>query len=127
MDKLEKMIELSAQRKQLHAEELPPIELYIDQLISLISQRFESADDSSEERRLSKMMVNNYSKAGLLGPMKGKRYSREHIVRLLAVCAMKGTLSINEIKNVLDRLYSDPDFGAGELFGYYEKGLMSQK
>ena len=52
MDKLEKMIDLSAQRKQLHAEELPPIELYIDQLISLISQRFESADDSSEERRL---------------------------------------------------------------------------
>ncbi len=127
MDRLENMIALSTSKSCIHTEELPPIDLYIDQVLTLISQRAEKESLFSDERPLSKMMVNNYSKAGVIRPIKGKKYSREHIVQLLTVCSLKVTLSINEIKAVLDNLYSDEDFGAGELFGCYEKGLMAQR
>ena len=48
-------------------------------------------------------------------------------MRLLTVCAMKSTLSISDIKAVFDNLYSDEDFGIGEMFGCYEKGIMAQQ
>jgi hypothetical protein len=50
-------------------------------------------------------MINNYSKDGLIMPVKGKKYTKEQIVQMLLVYSLKNTLSMTEIKRVLVDLY----------------------
>ncbi len=47
-------------------------------------------------------MVNNYVKQGLLPPTVKKRYSREHVARLIEICIAKQVHSITEISRLLD-------------------------
>jgi hypothetical protein len=46
-------------------------------------------------------MVNNYSKEGLFPRAAGKKYTREHLAYLTAVCALKQVLSVREMKLLL--------------------------
>lgn len=125
-DKMNELIKTSFNKTGVHTDDLPSIDLYMDQVITLIEQCSQKNDRLPDEKPLTKMMVNNYSKAGLISPIRGKKYSREHIVQMLTIYALKGTLSIGEIKSVLDSLYAQEDFGSAELSGCYEKGLMMQ-
>lgn len=83
------------------AEQIPPLSLYMDQILSLFST------GSQEEQSLTKAMVNNYSKEKILRPIKGKKYSREQILQLLLICRMKSVLSMDEIKQVMTALMDE--------------------
>lgn len=120
-------IDTSLQKAAIHVADLPALELYIDQVITLIEQGYAANRRNPEEKPLTKMMINNYSKAGLVRPIKGKKYAREHIVQMLVIYALKGTLSIGEIKNVLDALYAQPEFDSTALFSSYEHALDRQE
>ena len=117
----------SVEKEAIHVDALPTLDLYIDQVITLIEQGYASNKRTPDEKLLTKMMVNNYSKAGLVRPIKGKKYSRAHIVQMLIIYALKSTLSIGEIKQVLDALYSVPDFDGTALFSCYENALSLQE
>ena len=78
--------------------DVPAIDLYLDQILSLIAEKAAASTSRYRERALTKTMVNNYSKDGLLSPINGKKYSRTQIIEILLVYAMKSTLSIDEIK-----------------------------
>ncbi|MEG2054425.1 MAG: DUF1836 domain-containing protein, partial [Oscillospiraceae bacterium] len=60
------------------------------------NKRFET------DKLLTKTMINNYSKEGLIKPIHGKKYSKEHITQMLLIYQLKGTLSIQEIKAFFD-------------------------
>lgn len=120
---LKSMAQQVLQQPALHSEALPALDLYMDQVVTLL----QDAQPWPEQKPLTKAMVNNYSKAGLLSPVKGKKYRREQVVQLLAVTALKGTLSMDEIKQALDVLYADPDFDGAALAGCYEHGLMQRE
>lgn len=120
-------LDSSLQKTAIHVSDLPALELYIDQVITLIEQGYAANRRAPEEKPLTKMMINNYSKAGLVRPIKGKRYAKEHIVQMLIIYALKGTLSMNDIKNVLDTLYAQPEFDAAALFDSYENALEKQE
>ncbi len=119
-------LDTALQKAALHVADLPALELYIDQVITLIEQGYASNRRGPEEKPLTKMMINNYSKAGLVRPTKGKRYTKAHIVQMLIIYALKGTLSISDIKNVLDTLYDQPGFDSAALFDGYESALAQQ-
>lgn len=90
----------------LESSEIPSIDLYLDQIISLIAGKNRSASECYSERNLTKMMVNNYAKGGLIDPPNGKKYSRSHIVQMLLVNRLKSSLSMSEIKQFLDGVKS---------------------
>lgn len=119
-------MEPSLQKTVIHVSDLPALELYIDQVITLIEQGYAANRQTPEEKPLTKMMINNYSKAGLVRPIKGKKYAREHIVQMLIIYALKGTLSMGEIKDVLDTLYTLPGFDSAALFDTYENAMDKQ-
>ncbi|WMJ85080.1 DUF1836 domain-containing protein [Oscillospiraceae bacterium LTW-04] len=118
--------DISFRKAVIHVSDLPSLELYIDQVITLIDQGYATNKRTTEEKPLTKMMINNYSKAGLVRPIKGKKYAKEHIVQMLIIYALKGTLSIGEIKDVLDGLYAQPGFESAALFESYENALDKQ-
>lgn len=81
--------------------ELPDIELYMDQVITLMSKYFGGLS-SSEEPLLTSSMINNYVKNGIIPPPVKKKYSRTHLFRLIVICIMKSVLPINDIAALMD-------------------------
>ena len=77
--------------------ELPSIELYIDQVLSYIEGIFSPLGMSEIEKPLTASMVNNYVKQGAVPPTVKKRYSREHIAYLIIVALAKQIFTIDEI------------------------------
>ncbi len=74
---------------------IPDIDLYMDQVISYMSRQHIGLAPEGDEN-LTSAMINNYIKSGLLPRAKGKRYSREHIGYLTAICLLKQVLSVSE-------------------------------
>ena len=103
----------------LHPREIPSIDLYLDQITSLADEKRKEGSPRVADRALTKTMINNYSKDGLLSPIKGKKYSKEQILQMLLVYEMQHTLSIGEIKRVLQNVYALPDYDAATLERIY--------
>ncbi len=101
--------------------DVPSIDLYLDQILNLIAEKTAASAPRYRERALTKTMVNNYSKDGLLSPINGKKYSRMQIIEILLVYAMKSTLSIDEIKWTLMGVRERLD--ANEMIGAYHRFL----
>ncbi len=85
-------------------EELPDIELYMDQVVALLNKNFKLL--SNEETFLTPSMINNYVKFGLIPAPNGKRYSRRHLCYMIALCFLKQILSMNEIKTIESQMIS---------------------
>jgi len=91
---------------------LPDIDLYMDQVLGYMRRQLFS---SRPEASLTAAMVNNYIRDGILPRTNGKKYSRDHIARLTAVCVMKQVLSVGDISLLFGL------FPTGELERIYEK------
>ncbi|MBQ3125470.1 MAG: DUF1836 domain-containing protein [Clostridia bacterium] len=105
----------------LGSREIPNIDLYLDQILTLAADRL--AQNQRGDKLLTKTMINNYSKDGLIKPVKGKKYDREHIVQMLLVYSLKQTLSIGEIKRAMDGVYAVEDFDGSDLIECYDRFL----
>ncbi len=95
-------------------EELPSIELYMDQITTLIEEKMSSNKRSEKEKLLTKTMINNYTKEGLLKSIKGKKYSKQHILQMLLIYNLKQALSISDIKALLDFSSEELSLGPSE-------------
>lgn len=85
----------------LEANEIPAIDLYLEQIIKLIKEKNEQGSERYYHRFPTKTMVNNYSKAGLITPLKGKTYNKEQIIQILLTNSLKNTLSMAEIRKIM--------------------------
>lgn len=106
MDKnqlVEKFKELNLQN-QLKLEEIPELDLYMDQVIQLFDSKFNDSKRNEEDKALTKTMVNNYAKGKLLMTIKNKKYSKEHLILMSLIYNLKGGLSIGDIKSSLNKI-----------------------
>ncbi len=110
-------------RSTLPAQQVPELDLYMDQIITLIQQGLSENCRSEDEKILTKTMINNYSKDKLLKPIKGKKYSKEHILMLLLIYHLKQNLSITDIKRFLDTMATEL---SGEEEGRYHSAEVRQ-
>jgi hypothetical protein len=108
---------------ELRSDEIPAIDLYVDQILNLINDKLGEGSERYRDRVLTKTMINNYSKDGIITPVKGKKYNKEQIVQMLTVYTLKGTLSINEIKRTLKGAYASGDFDGEDLTALYDRYL----
>lgn len=83
-------------------EDIPNIDLYMDQVTTFMDKRLRStARYPGEDKILTKTMINNYAKNDLLPPPLKKKYSKEHVLLLIFIYYYKGVLSINDIQTLL--------------------------
>ena len=108
---------------ELRSSEIPNIDLYVDQIINLMSEKLKEGSDRYAERQLTKTMINNYSKDGIITPVKGKKYNKEQILQMLTVYTLKGTLSIGEIKRLILGAYEAEGFDGDSLRELYDRHL----
>jgi activator of 2-hydroxyglutaryl-CoA dehydratase len=104
MEKINQIIEDLKLDANLAIEDIPKIDLYMDQVIQLFESRFSASRRNDEEKVLTKTMINNYAKGKLMFPIKNKKYSREHLILISLIYQLKGALSINDIQTTLDGL-----------------------
>ena len=82
-------------------EELPDFDIYVDQIVNIIEGKLMVLQFKEDEKILTKSMVNNYVKQGIVDPPIKKRYSRVHIAYLLVVCILKKVYSLDEITKMI--------------------------
>lgn len=75
---------------------LPDLELYMDQVTSLVGRYLQ------EERGLTASMVNNYVKHKIMPAPVRKKYTREHLAYLIVICTLKPVLPIPTIRQMMD-------------------------
>ena len=91
-------------------EDLPNIDLYMDQITTFMDEQLSACKRYDEDKILTKTMINNYAKNNLLPPPNKKKYSREHVITMLFIYYLKSILSINDIQSILNPL-TDKYFG----------------
>lgn len=93
--------------------DIPDIDLYVDQIITLLEGRLGENRRTADEKVITKTMINNYSKDGLLKRIKGKKYSRQHVMMILLICGLKRGMAVQDIGRILKGLDELLDSGDG--------------
>ena len=103
----EEMNEWCAQLEKLHLprwNELPELDLYMDQVVTLIERYLGLFFIDKQEKMLTKSMVNNYVKLQLIPAPVKKQYSRRHVAFLIAITVLKQIVTIKEVKDGITNL-----------------------
>ena len=65
-------------------DDLPDIELYMDQVVSILEKNLSVF--SNGEKLITPSMINNYVKQKIVKPPVKKRYDKMHLAYLFVVC-----------------------------------------
>lgn len=106
-------------------EDIPDIELYMDQITTFMDRHFSSSKRHPEDKTLTKTMINNYTKNKLMPPPTRKKYSKNQIYLLIYIYYLKNILSINDIQKLLtpltERFYRpSSESGTMDFGGIYQ-------
>lgn len=121
-DKIQESIDKITKKTSVVDERtIPNIALYMDQVTSFIDDNLSSTKRYEDDKLLTKTMINNYTKAGLLPPPEKKKYSKDHILMLVLIYYFKSFISISDAKKLLDPLKenyvgSDKDFSLSDFY-----------
>lgn len=86
----------------IKGEDIPNIDLYVDQVTTFMESHLKSSTrNPQEDKILTKTMINNYAKNDLLPPPVKKKYTKEHVLLLIFIYYYKGILSISDIQALL--------------------------
>ena len=114
------IIKKQSKEEKIQLEDIPELDLYMDQVIQLFEKKLSSSKRNEEDKVLTKTMINNYAKAKLLMPIKNKKYSKEHLILMSLIYDFKGALSISDIKLLLDEIVkgyeNEEEYNIRELY-----------
>jgi len=122
VDKLKSLLEEKGIDANITLQDIPDIDLYMDQVIQLFENKFSKSKRDESEKVLTKTMINNYAKGKLFFPIKNKKYSKEHLMLISLIYQLKGVLSINDIKVVLEGINEKivkEDFKIDQFYSSY--------
>lgn len=80
--------------------ELPNVELYMDQVLSVLTGVLSPLEIDNQEA-ITSSMINNYVKQGLITPPRNKKYDKTQVCFLIVICVLKKVYAIGEIKTLL--------------------------
>lgn len=83
---------------------VPDIELYMDQVTTFMDEHLNDAKRYTDDKILTKTMINNYAKNKLLPPPIKKKYSKDHMLMLIFIYYFKNILPISDIQSLLTPL-----------------------
>lgn len=100
-DMLNSILESISRIDYVKADEIPNIDLYMDQVTTFMNDHMKSSKRYEGDKILTKTMINNYAKNELLPPPLKKKYSKEHVMVLIFIYYFKNILSIKDIETLL--------------------------
>lgn len=123
MEQLQQAICHLEAENEIRLEDIPEIDLYIDQVIQLFEKKLSGTKRYENDKILTKAMINNYAKGKLFFPIENKKYTRNHIMLISLIYGLKGQLAINDIKQSLQELnemiVKDEQFNLEDFYEIY--------
>ena len=98
MENLSEFQERLKAQRPVDWDQLPDFALYMDQVLSYMDRQVIRLD---EDDGLTASMVNNYTKNGLVPRAEGKKYGRDHLAYLTAICILKRVMSVKDMDLLL--------------------------
>ena len=89
-------------------EELPEIELYLDQVLLYVNQVTQSTLGPND-KGLTASMVTNYVKHGHVAKPIKKKYNAAQVARLIVITSLKTVFEISEIAKTLEILRTNAE------------------
>ena len=128
-DMLNSILESLSRIDYIHADDIPNIDLYMDQVTTFMDTQLSSTRRYDQDKILTKTMINNYAKNNLLPPPVKKKYTKEHVLILIFIYYFKNILSIKDIECLLHPLtekyfHKEDDF---DLTSIYEEVCSMEK
>lgn len=80
-------------------DSLPEVDLYMDQVVSLLENKLHIFAD--EEKIVTSTMINNYVKQKIIPAPHQKRYSKNQVAHLFIIILLKKIFSVSEISMFL--------------------------
>lgn len=108
-----------AELDYVHPQDIPNIDLYVDQVTTFIESQLSSMKRNEDEKILTKTMINNYTKNHVLPSPDKKKYSRDHVLMLILIYYLKSFLSIKDIQILLEPV-TEKYFGTESDLSFYE-------
>lgn len=82
-------------------EELPDIELYMDQLVSLVQKYLSLFPEDAQNPVVTPSIINNYVRLKVMPAPQRKRYARRHVAYTVMICFLKQVMTLTEIQKVI--------------------------
>ncbi len=83
-------------------DNLPDLDLYMDQVISIIEKYLNIyIKVTGSDKLITPSMINNYVKLSIIPSPNKKKYSRVHLAYLLIICTLKQTLNMATIQKII--------------------------
>ena len=83
-------------------DELPALDLYMDQVIILLSQYLSFIPlDEEGGRIVTSGVINSYVRQRIIPPPQKKKYTRTHMAYLIMICILKQSLTMPCIQKIL--------------------------
>lgn len=134
---LHSILDKLAKVEYIKPEDIPNIDLYMDQVTTFMDERLRTKTrNPGEDKILTKTMINNYAKNDLLPPPEKKKYTKEHMLLLIFIYYYKSILSISDIQALLKPITkgffkTEEDFNLEsiykEVFGMEEEQMQRLK
>lgn len=94
-------------------EQLPSIELYMDQVIALLTDYLSFLPKEDDpDAIVTAAAINNYVRKKVMPPPVKKRYSRIHLAYLVMICSLKQCVTIPYIQQMLPITLSEEEVHA---------------
>lgn len=114
-DSIQEFIEELKAYDSISLDEIPEYRLFISQVEEFFDKKLgKNADDDEEKKVISKTMIQNYIKDGLIMPPEGKSYNRNHVILLAIIYNLKSILTIRDIKKLLTPILEKVDVDNNE-------------
>ena len=95
--------------------ELPDIDLYMDQVLNIIENSLIIFSSENDENIITKSMINNYVKQNVIEKPFKKRYKKFHVAYLIIISILKKVLSISEISKIIN----NQDYEVEEFYNIF--------
>jgi hypothetical protein len=111
-------------------DELPSVELYLDQVVKLINNSLSPYiffnNENKEAELLTKTMINNYVKNELIDAPVKKQYAKIQLAKLFVICVLKQVYSMQDIKSLINKAleFADIDVAYNRFCNLFEEALL---
>lgn len=125
---LNQVMDKYAKTGLLLPDEMPEVELYMDQVVSLLNKEL-AVYKEKEQDVFTKSMVSNYVKHKVLPKPENKKYNKEHMVILNMIFQLKSIFQMDEMKVLFKSFVENHESILEEQYdmeGLYDSLLRSQ-
>lgn len=98
-------------------DQLPDIELYMDQVLTILERQAAAYWQADDIKAITPSMINNYVKDGTIKRPANKKYNKEHIANLIMLNSAKQVLPISDISGLLNK--ADSEISTAEKYEFF--------